>query len=487
MKNSIVVTIRRIIDAIGEAIKVFFDTMNSNDTTNTTPDVASAAMPDTSPATAAVPAATSAPAADSATPAEPSVVPTPDSAAPAEPAPVVPVAPAEPAAPATPVVPAEPAAPATPVVPAEPAAVPPTVDTPPTDEDTLVQAPVQEKQKDLDKPEVRLKTSISMPNGGYVTGFSIQGRSHILMNKGCEDYHAFEDLGDGWYLAITSDGAGSARESARGSKANCELATRLLKQLLAQLKWKENAYMPTEVEWHVEIKNIFEVMQSIIIRSAASQAESYKKDQEAILAGMQEQAKQLTDAKQQIRLQNKMDEVKENIARPLEARDFNATIILMLITPQGMLTAHIGDGRMGYMTQGGQWKALMTPHKGEEASATVFLPNNWNRQLVVPIFKMSNKFLPETHVIKERPKAFVLMSDGCESFSWTCSVYDKEKNFYYDRNEPFERFLNPLIDALNQAPTDEERVTDMIDIINIGTTGGKKEQDDRTMLLGVLK
>lgn len=476
MKNRIVVTIRRIINAIGEAIKVFFDTMNSNDTTNTTPDVA-AAMPDTSPATAVVPAATSAPAVDSATPAEPSVVPTPDPAAPVEPASAAPV----------PVAPAAPATPATPVAPAEPAAVPPTVDTPPTDEDTLVQAPVQEKQKDLDKPEIRLKTSISMSNGGYVTGFSIQGRSHILMNKGCEDYHAFEDLGDGWYLAITSDGAGSARESARGSKANCELATRLLKQLLTQLKWKENAYMPTEVEWYVEIKNIFEVMQSIIVRSAASQAESYKKDQEAILADMQEQAKQLTDAKQQIRLQNKMDEVKENIARPLEARDFNATIILMLITPQGMLTAHIGDGRMGYMTQGGQWKALMTPHKGDEASATVFLPNNWNRQLVVPIFKMSNQFLPETHVIKDIPKAFVLMSDGCESFSWTCSVYNKEKNFYYDRNEPFERFLNPLIDALNQAPTDEERVTDMIDIINIGTTGGKKEQDDRTMLLGVLK
>ena len=462
------ISLDKIKNAFGKAINAFCDTMNSNDTTNKTLDAAAQATQVAADCTAVN--------------VDPAGEPVSNPVS--GPAAVTPVAAAEPISPD----PAEPST--TPIEPCtapEPAVVPSTVDTPPTDEDTIMPASVQEKQKDLDKPEVRLKTSISMPNGGYVTGFSIQGRSHILMNKGCEDYHAFEDLGDGWYLAITSDGAGSARESARGSKANCELATRLVKQLLAQLKWKENAYMPTELEWHVEIKNIFEVMQSIIIRSAASQAESYKQDQEAILASMQKQETKETDAKQKMKLQIKMDELKDNIAKPLEARDFNATIILMLITPQGMLTAHIGDGRMGYMTQGGEWKALMTPHKGDEASATVFLPNNWNRQLVVPIFKMSNQFLPETHVIKERPKAFVLMSDGCESFSWTCSVYDKEKNFYYDRNEPFERFLNPLIDALNQSSTDEERVTDMIDIINIGTTGGKKEQDDRTMLLGVLK
>ena len=99
---------------------------------------------------------------------------------------------------------------------------------------------------------------------------------------------------------------------------------------------------------------------------------------------------------------------------------------------------------------------------------------------------MSDVYLPETRVVKEKPKAFVLMSDGCESFSWTCKVYDKEKNFYYDLNEPFERFLNPLIDAIGGIEDKEQRVNDMIDIVNVGTVGGRREQDDRTMLLGVL-
>ena len=352
--------------------------------------------------------------------------------------------------------------------------------------DETTAAPVTKREIDVDVPEVRLKTSVELGNGSYITGFSIQGRSHIMMQTSCQDYHAFEDLGDGWLLAITSDGAGSAREAARGSKGNCELATRLVKQLLAERKWKENNYLPSELEWHIEIKNILEVMQAIITRSAASKVDSYKKEQEDSLALLEEQEKNETVAENKIGLRKKIDALKESMKTPLEARDFNATIILLLISPQGMMTAHIGDGRMGYLAEDGKWKSLMVPHKGDEASSTVFVPNNWNRQLEVPIFRMSDVYLPETRVVKEKPKAFVLMSDGCESFSWTCKVYDKEKNFYYDLNEPFERFLNPLIDAIGGIEDKEQRVNDMIDIVNVGTVGGRREQDDRTMLLGVL-
>lgn len=339
---------------------------------------------------------------------------------------------------------------------------------------------------DLDKPEIRLKTSASLGDNSYVVGFSIQGRSHIMMGTPCQDYHAFENLGKGWFVAITSDGAGSAREAARGSKANCELATRLIKQLLAERKWIENEYLPSEKEWYIEIKNIFEVIQAVITRSASSQVESYKEELDRKLKSLIDLELKEEDPETRTKLQNKIETLKDSIKTPLEARDFNATIILLLVSPKGMMAAHIGDGRMGYLSNDGKWKSLMTPHKGDEASSTVFIPNNWNRQLDVPIFKMSDVFLPETRIVEEYPKAFVLMSDGCESFSWTCKVYDKEKNYYYDRNEPFERFLTPLINAIGEIKDKDKRIDEMIEIINIGTVGGKKEQDDRTMLLGVL-
>lgn len=216
-----------------------------------------------------------------------------------------------------------------------------------------VTEPEPEPVVDLDKPERRLVTSIE-EDWGYVVGFSIQGRSHIAGGTPCEDYHAYKELAPGWKLLITSDGAGSARESARGSKANCDLAVRLVSQLVEQKKWVENNYMPTELEWFVEMRNLFAVIQHLIITSAAKQADAYKAGKEAELKALEEQIAQTTDDIKLSKLKVKRGDIEKDIAKPLEARDFNATIILMLLTPQGMLTAHIGDGRMGYKAQDGK-------------------------------------------------------------------------------------------------------------------------------------
>lgn len=310
-----------------------------------------------------------------------------------------------------------------------------------------------------DKPEsgncheVRVTTSVDLETGGYVLGFSIQGRSHLGENVPCQDYHAFENLGNGWLLAIVSDGAGSAREAARGSKANCEIAMTMIKRLLKDKGWKEKNYLPTDKEWYIEIRNIFEIMQAVIVEKTVELADDYKK-------------------------QHGVD---------LEARDFNATILTLIVSPKGMMAAHIGDGRMGYLSADGEWKSLITPHKGEEASATVFVPNNWNRQMCIPAFTLSDVYLPDTCVVSERPKAFVLMSDGCESFSWMCKEYDKEKNYYFDKNKPFPKFFNPLMDFLNEKREDPGRVDSFIEVIDTGTVGGRRERDDRTMLFGVLE
>lgn len=339
---------------------------------------------------------------------------------------------------------------------------------------------------DLDKPERRLVTSVE-EEWGYVVGFSIQGRSHISGGTPCEDYHAYKELAPGWKLLITSDGAGSARESARGSKANCELATRLVSQLLEQKKWIENNYMPTELEWFAEMRNLFAVMQHIIIATAAKQADAYKVGKEAELKEIIEKIASTKNPQKAAKLNIKKADIEKDIAKALEARDFNATIILMLLTPNGMLTAHIGDGRMGYKAQDGSWKSLMTPHKGDEASSTVFIPNNWNDQYCVPAFTMSDVYLPDVRVVHELPKAFVLMSDGCENITWSCYARDEESGRYYDPNLPFAGFFEPLLEEMNAAADTEARADRLIDIINVGTRAGKSEHDDRTMLFGVLK
>ena len=317
-------------------------------------------------------------------------------------------------------------------------------------DDTVAEPVVAESEKDFNAPAIRVKTAEIIGSDSFIVGMSIQGRSHIASDSGCQDFHTFATLGEGWHLAIVSDGAGSAREAERGSKANCELAVKMVTQLVKERKWVEKQYLPTDKEWYIEIRNIFEMIQTLIIRKVSTTA---------------------SDSEE----------------KPLEPRDFNATIILMLVTPKGMLTAHIGDGRMGYLSANGEWHAAMTPHKGEEANETVFIPNNWNKQPVVPAFTMSGAFLPDTKVIEECPKAIVLMSDGCENFTWRCTAHDKEQNKYYDPNLPFPGFLNPLVDEMKEEQEPAKKVDRLIEIINVGTPEALREQDDRTILLGVFE
>ncbi|MBQ9137958.1 MAG: protein phosphatase 2C domain-containing protein [Alistipes sp.] len=353
-----------------------------------------------------------------------------------------------------------------------------------TDTDPVDVPAEPQKPVDLDKPERRVVTSVA-DESGYVVGFSIQGRSHISNGTPCEDYHAYKELAPGWKLFITSDGAGSARESARGSKANCEMAEKFITQLLATKGWVEKNYMPTELEWYIECYNIFLSMKAIIFRQAEKQAAQYKESKEAALKELEAKIEQTLDLVVRGKLESHKRDLIADINRPLSARDFNATIILMLLTPNGMLTAHIGDGRMGYKSKDGEWKALLTPHKGDEASSTVFIPNDWN-QVRVPAFTMSDAFLPDVRVVHELPEVVVLMSDGCENITWSC--YSRDDNgHYYDPNKPFTGFFEPLLEEMNADLTPEARVDRLIEIINVGTTAGRSEHDDRTMLFGVFK
>ena len=278
---------------------------------------------------------------------------------------------------------------------------------------------------------------------GYVIGASMRGRSHEIHNTPCQDYHSYEMIMDGWYILAVSDGAGSAKYAARGSKANSTFSVRLVKQMLKEKHWIENGYFPTELEWYIEARSIFEKIKLII--------------------------------------RTKVSELEEDCTET----DFNATLMLALITPKGVLSAHVGDGRMGYLSTDDGWKSMMTPHKGEEANQTLFLQSGWTVPSV-PAFNVGGIYVPETFVLPYVPQAVVLMSDGCERASWECSIMDVEQGKYIDRNLPHAGFMNPLVEALNDCQ-DEVKMQLFVDILDHGTTACERELDDKTMLLAIFR
>lgn len=271
-----------------------------------------------------------------------------------------------------------------------------------------------------------------------IFGVTFLGRQHETNNTVCQDYHLYENIGDGWQIYLVSDGAGSAAQSHRGSKMNCDLGLHLVKRLIERRGWKEDGVLPNEIEWTMEFYGLCRAVKQLIF--------------------------------------DKIDTLDE----PVRPRHFNATFMLMVVTPFGMLCGHIGDGRMGYKALGGSWKSIITPHKGDEPNQTVFMMNEWDK-IRVPVFTMSDVFVPEAKVICEYPEAIMIITDGCENSSWNCVQFDAEQGRYIDLNTPFEPFWDDLSSLLD----DQDSYSSLVEYVDSCSEPSVFEEDDRTLIFAM--
>lgn len=276
-----------------------------------------------------------------------------------------------------------------------------------------------------------------------VVGASVQGNGHIDMNLPCQDNHNYEYIKDGWGIAITSDGAGSAKLSHVGAAASVSRAMVHFKELVEKERWIEERTLPSDTDW---MKKSYQVLKLV---------------------------------------RNELDSLAKR--NKCDIKDLSATIIVVIHSPLGLLAVHIGDGRAGYKDMAGEWHSLIKPHKGEEANQTIFIPSDfWDK----PFYEMSGATVPESRVIREPISAFTLMSDGCESTSWLCNQFNKVTGKYYDPNCPHSKFFNPLIETLQSFRKDkesiEERQKKWYKFIKEGNDSFRKETDDKTMILGAL-
>lgn len=292
-------------------------------------------------------------------------------------------------------------------------------------------------------PNEKEPVSIKKPDCEWVlVGASVKGNGHIQSNMPCQDNHKYESLGNGWGIAVVSDGAGSAEHSEIGSKVVAERGVFHFKNLIEKEGWMESNVLPTDIEW------------------------------------LQKSYYTLKNIRNEVELVAQKNNV--------ELKSLSATCLVVIYSPIGLLAAHVGDGRMGYKSASGEWRAMMTPHKGDEANQTIFLVSDfWS----IPNYVMSGVLVPESIVVREPVKAFALMSDGCENTSWKCTTLNPATGKYYDQNQPFEGFFNPLEETLlsfhKENVPDEERKTKWYKFIESGTSGFVKEQDDKTMIFGV--
>lgn len=299
-------------------------------------------------------------------------------------------------------------------------------------------------------PEISLKGVVSASlnanstDNWLVAHASTIGKSHRMANPPipCQDNHAVLSLEQGWGIAISCDGAGSAKLSHEGSNFVSKEAAELFHSIISKNNWIRSGQLPNNEGW--------EKVSLQALKKLRYDLEIYAK------------------------------------AKELNIADLACTIIVVIYSPHGLLMTHIGDGRAGYRTVAGDWKAILEPHKGEEANQTIFLTSNpWLSEN----FMMSGVRVPESRVIRDRATAFTLMSDGCESHSFELGYFDKEEQKFIEQNKPFPRFFEPLLLTLKgmkkEGLSEEEILEKWARFVADGSENLSNEPDDKTLILGV--
>ena len=277
----------------------------------------------------------------------------------------------------------------------------------------------------------------------FVVSASATGKSH-QGHLPCQDNHHCEAINTKWGIAVSCDGAGSAVNSHLGSDyvAN-ELAIKSFKELVIKNGWHENNTLPSQEQW------------SWLAREAC------------------------------IKIYNELDQFAGH--SQIDLSSLACTLIVLIYSPDGLLVTHIGDGRAGYCNERLEWKAIITPHKGEEANHTIFITSD--KWISDPGFSMSGRPVPESNVITEKAIAFTALSDGCELHAFECSVMNTANNKWYDPNTPYAKFFNPLVKNLrmmNESNIPPERANDKWrKFIESGSSDMESERDDKTMILGI--
>ena len=285
-------------------------------------------------------------------------------------------------------------------------------------------------------PEERIR---QFTNEQYVIGISYQGEGHIRNFTPCQDFHSYKKINENWSIAIVSDGAGSAKYSADGSKAVCLAFTHYVEEYL--LKLYPDGSLPENKEWDIEFRGMLHKFQVELSKQAETQS--------------------------------------------IEFKSLAATILIIAYSKRGYLVAHIGDGRAAVKTAEG-WQAVITPHKGEEANQTIFstsiLFSNY------PNLKMSGVYVPETYVGKTSIKAFTLMSDGCECGLWHMNHKVDLPNGDFrieERNVPYSKGLDDALSIIDEISNlREKRLLNFITSYNNPLI---KEIDDKTILIGIVR
>jgi serine/threonine protein phosphatase PrpC len=236
---------------------------------------------------------------------------------------------------------------------------------------------------------------------------SVIGTSHIQNGDRLQDASAVLELGNGCIFAVVSDGAGSAKFGAFGAWLICRfLSVRFRKWI------HEKPELPTDEDLWCWIDELRDWISSIAAR------------------------------------------------RGTVPRQFAATLATIVVTPNEVVTLHIGDSAI-VGRKGGEWDVLCWPENGEYASSTYFVTDDPEPRLNII-----------RHPIEH--DAFALFSDGVGDLALSHMEQAAHPQF-------FNPMMRPVDAALGKGRLVE--LSDKLATYLAGPSVCERTDDDKTLIL----
>ena len=181
------------------------------------------------------------------------------------------------------------------------------------------------------------------PKDWRVAGVSLAGFSHLENGSACQDAHRLNSIPNGWFVAVASDGAGSAARAAEGAAIVCkEVADYLVVRIDEQRQRGLSPLDPIVARQLVEsaVKKALDNLNGLVAGSGGSLAQ------------------------------------------------FHATLIGAVAGPDGGFFFHVGDGAACAMCSDDLSQYIISPpENGEYANETFFVTQDiWQDHLRLTLF-----------------------------------------------------------------------------------------------------
>jgi hypothetical protein len=168
-----------------------------------------------------------------------------------------------------------------------------------------------------------------------VVAASVQGAEHETRDTECQDAHAWRLLDNGWLVAAVADGAGSAKHSAIGARTAVDQAVLLVAETLAG---NSSVNAQDEPFWRAALETILRGSRRAVLDRAAENG--------------------------------------------VPAREMACTLILVVLGPNFLATAHVGDGAVVVLHENGWLETVSEPERTEYINETTFLTSSeWDQRL----------------------------------------------------------------------------------------------------------